>query len=86
MRSEDAGHDLPIDLPCEVRRAVGGELRANAAAGVDHLWLVDPDLRTLEAYAREGERWLLLGSFADTDAVRVPPFDAVALDLSVLWA
>lgn len=57
-----------------------------AAAGVAHLWLVDPDLRTLEAYAREGERWLLLGSYADTDAVRVAPFDAVALDLSLLWA
>lgn len=57
-----------------------------AAAGVAHLWLVDPDLRTLEAYAREGERWLLLGSYADTDAVSVAPFDAVALDLSLLWA
>ncbi len=57
-----------------------------AGAGVSHLWLVDPDLRTLEAYAREGERWLLLGSYADAEAVRVAPFDAVALELSLLWA
>jgi len=57
-----------------------------AEAGVGHLWLIDPDLRTLEAYAREGTRWVLLGSHADQDVVRMPPFDAIELELGVLWA
>ncbi len=57
-----------------------------AQSGVQHLWLVDPDLRTLEAYALKGGQWLLLGTHADQDVVRVPPFDAIELELSVLWA
>lgn len=87
-----AWFDMAPDWVCEVLSPSTARLDrvqkmpVYAAAGVDHLWLVDPDLRTLEAYAREGERWLLLGSYADTDAVRVAPFDAVALELSLLWA
>lgn len=57
-----------------------------AEAGVAFLWLVDPDLRTLEAYAREGARWLLLGSYADQDVARIPPFDAIELELGLFWA
>jgi hypothetical protein len=57
-----------------------------AEVGVEHLWLIDPDLRTLEAHARDGSRWVLLGSHADQDVVRMPPFDAVELELGALWA
>ncbi|MFT3790617.1 MAG: Uma2 family endonuclease [Rudaea sp.] len=57
-----------------------------AETGVEFLWFVDPDLRTLEAYRREGATWLLLGGFADQEAVRVAPFDAIALELGSLWA
>ena len=31
-----------------------------ARAGVGHIWLLDPELRTLEVYALESERWVLL--------------------------
>lgn len=56
-----------------------------AATGVALRWLVTPDLRRHEACA--GGRWLPLpGSFADSNAVRVAPFDAIALDLSLRWA
>lgn len=57
-----------------------------AQAGVSHLWLVDPALRTLESYERTGEHWTLLATYADQDAVRAAPFDAVALELGLLWA
>jgi Uma2 family endonuclease len=56
-----------------------------AAAGVRHLWLVDPDARTLEAFeAREGQ-WLLIAALKDDEEVRVAPFDAVPFSLSALW-
>ncbi|MGE0049312.1 MAG: Uma2 family endonuclease [Acidithiobacillus sp.] len=56
-----------------------------AAAGVGHCWLVDPDVRTLEAYANQDRHWLLLGTWADQDTVSVEPFAAIELNLSHLW-
>jgi len=56
-----------------------------AAAGVGHCWLIDPDARTLEAYANQDGRWLLLGTWADQDVVAIEPFAAIELDLSHLW-
>ena len=57
-----------------------------AEAGVEHLWLLDPILRALEAYRLERGHGILLGSLSDQDVVRVAPFDAVALELGTLWA
>jgi Uma2 family endonuclease len=55
------------------------------AAGVCHLWLVDPELQTVEAYEREPRHWALIGSHAGQTTVRIPPFDAVEIDLGGLW-
>lgn len=57
-----------------------------AVTGVAHLWLVDPDARTLEAFENHDGQWLLIAALKDDDEVRVPPFDAVAFALSALWA
>ncbi|CAG0948161.1 hypothetical protein ANRL3_00008 [Anaerolineae bacterium] len=54
--------------------------------GVKHAWLVDPVLRTLEAYENQQGRWLLLQTLADNARVAVPPFEAVEWELGVLWA
>ncbi|MHB0888558.1 Uma2 family endonuclease [Acidithiobacillus sp.] len=56
-----------------------------AAAGVAHCWLIDPDARTLEAYANQGGRWLLLGAWGDKDQAAIDPFAAITLDISGLW-
>jgi Uma2 family endonuclease len=57
-----------------------------AQAGVAHLWLIDPDIQTLEVYARrEDGHWLLLDTLQASDEVRQPPFDAIVFNLSVLW-
>jgi Uma2 family endonuclease len=57
-----------------------------ARMGVVHAWLVDPSLRTLEAYENQQGRWLLLQTLADDARVALPPFDAVEWELSGLWA
>lgn len=57
-----------------------------AAMGVKHAWLVDPTLRTLEAYENQQGRWLLLKTLADDAKVALSPFDAVEWGLEVLWA
>jgi Uma2 family endonuclease len=57
-----------------------------AQYGVEHAWLVDPVAKTLEVFRLENERWSLLKSFAGDDLVRAEPFDAIEIELGVLWA
>jgi Uma2 family endonuclease len=53
---------------------------------VRHIWLVDPTPKTLEIFRSDGEGWRLLATHAGEVKVRAEPFDAIELDLSVLWA
>ncbi|MGB3919122.1 MAG: Uma2 family endonuclease [Thiothrix litoralis] len=57
-----------------------------AEFGVQHLWLVDPLERTLEAYRLHDGQWLRIGAWADDEAARIEPFDAVELNLKSLWS
>jgi len=52
---------------------------------VAHAWLVNPLSRTLEILALEGSRWALVATFAGDTKVRAVPFDAVEIDLKLLW-
>lgn len=89
---DTAWFELPPDWVCEVLspgtagfdRTV--KMPLYAAAGVRHLWLVDPDPRTLETYQELNGRWLLLKSYAAGDPVSAAPFDAISFDLGLLWA
>ena len=54
-------------------------------AGVPALWLIDPDSRVLEALVREGDKWLEAGRFSDGDVVRIPPFEAIELEVARLF-
>lgn len=56
-----------------------------AGAEVQHLWLADPGLLTLETYRLIDGRWTLTGSFKDGDAVSADPFAAIQIDLASLW-
>ena len=62
------------------------KLMSYARAGVGHAWLIDPVVRTLEVFRLEHERWVLLGTWADDARARAEPFDAIELDLALLWA
>ena len=48
--------------------------------------MIDPDARTLEAYQNQQGQWLLLATFAEDAAEHIAPFDAIKLELSLLWA
>jgi len=53
---------------------------------VKHAWLVDPILRTLEVLRLNGREWTIAGGYAEDARVRAEPFDAIELELGVLWA
>jgi Uma2 family endonuclease len=57
-----------------------------AAAGVDHAWLIDPLLRTLEVYRRRERQWLLVRTHRGDETASIEPFNQVPLELGMLWA
>jgi len=58
-----------------------------AREGVRHVWLVDPMEQTVEVFRLDSpDRYTFFGVHHGNARVRVEPFDAVALDLAILWA
>jgi hypothetical protein len=53
---------------------------------VAYHWLIDRDARTLTAYRLAQEHWVDLGTWGDEIDARIPPFDAVSLDVKAFWA
>jgi len=86
-----ATHIAP-DWVCEIlspstRRFDTTEKRTlYGANGVGHLWHVDPQAGTLEAFERQKRLWVLVAALKEGDVVRVPPFDAIGFPLSALWS
>lgn len=64
-------------------RALKAEIYARE--GVAHLWFVDPDAKTLEAYRLTGGKWLQIQVFKNDDLVVAEPFDALPFKLDALW-
>ena len=83
--------EVAPDWVCEVlspstaRLDRGAKRRIYAEAGVEHLWLLDPRERELEAFSLNGRRWLLLATVQTGELVKVPPFDAIAFPLNDLF-
>jgi Uma2 family endonuclease len=61
------------------------KLPVYARAGVIHVWLINPASRTLEVFRRSGTGWTLVATFAEDEVVRTEPFEAIELDLLLLW-
>jgi Uma2 family endonuclease len=53
--------------------------------GVPWLWFVDPAAHTIEVLSRAEQGWMVAGTFGGEGEKRIPPFDAVPIDIGVLW-
>ncbi len=86
-----AATSLAPDWVCEVLSPStvaldrGAKLRVYAREGVRYVWWIDPEARTLEVLRLEGAHFLLLDSHSGKVRVRAPPFEALELELAVLW-
>ena len=47
--------------------------------------MIDPIERSLEVMKLYREHWMLAGVASDDERVRAEPFEAVELELSMLW-
>lgn len=89
---ETAWFELPPDWVCEIlspstaREDRAEKLPIYAEHGVPHLWLIDPELRTVEVFELRERRWLLLNVYEDSAEVSASPFTEIKLPLSSLWA
>ena len=64
----------------------GDKLKVYEREQVPHVWLVDPAAKTLEVLALDGSSYRVAEVFTEDAKVRAIPFDAIELDLSILWA
>ncbi len=84
--------ELAPDWVCEVlspstaMRDRTTKLDIYARERVRHLWFVDPIVRSLEAFRLTESGWLLVLTAGGDAKVRAEPFDAIELELGILWA
>jgi Uma2 family endonuclease len=87
-----AWFEVPPDWVCEVASPStaafdrADKMPAYARDGVQYAWILEPGNETLETYALESHRWVLLETFRGERGVRAVPFDAIELELGALWA
>ena len=56
-----------------------------ARIGVAFAWLVDAESRLVFAHRLDAGEWRPIGTFSDETEARIPPFDAVPLNVSAWW-
>lgn len=61
------------------------KMASYAAAGVKHAWLVHPVRHTLEVFRLYRRRWQAVATHHDHERIRAEPFEALEIDLSLLW-
>ena len=89
---DEAGISVPPDWVCEVLSPATRTYDLTekrdiyAEHGVAHLWLIDPQARTLEAFRLADGAWTLIAALHDDAEVRLPPYEAIAFPLAALWA
>ncbi|HKY37982.1 MAG TPA: Uma2 family endonuclease [Polyangiaceae bacterium] len=57
-----------------------------AREGVTNVWLLDPQLRTLEVLRLDGSTYRIVTTVRGEARVHAEPFDAIELELALLWA
>lgn len=88
---EDEGISVVPDWACEILSpgTRSYDLRTKkpfyARIGVQFIWYVDIQVRTLSASRLCDGHWLEIGTFADDDIVRAKPFEAAEVRLAEFW-
>ena len=72
--------------PATEKRDRSAKLRIYARERVPNAWLVNPVQRTVEVLRLTSDKRLTLAVHHDDQRVRAEPFDAIELDLAILWA
>ena len=71
--------------PSTLRLDRGPKLAIYRREGVRHVWLLDPVTRTLEIFRLTGDVYGWVATHEGDAVVRAEPFDAIELQLGLLW-
>jgi Uma2 family endonuclease len=63
----------------------GDKLKIYASEKVAHVWFIDPEAQTLEVLTLDGASYRVTDVYTASAKVRAVPFDAIELDLALLW-
>ncbi len=83
--------ELGPDWVCEVLSPSTSRIdrvlkrRIYARETVAHFWIIDPAAKTLEVERLDGDAYRIILSASEDERVRAEPFDAIELDLALLW-
>jgi Uma2 family endonuclease len=92
ITTDEPYFSLAPDWACEVsspstaRKDRAKKLPIYARERVSHVWLVEPVQHTLEVLRLHEGRWTIVAVHEGEAKVRAEPFDAIELDLAILWA
>jgi len=92
MPVDKAYFDLSPDWVCEVISPStatldrGDKLTVYNAFMVEHVWLVDPEAGTLEVLEHAAKGYRSVAVFSGDAKICAIPFDAIELELGLLWA
>jgi Uma2 family endonuclease len=88
---QTAYFSLAPDWVCEVvspstaRLDRAKKLPVYAREGTADCWIVDPLARTIEILRLDSGRWTLTATHEGRDVIRAEPFDAIEIELTLLW-
>jgi Uma2 family endonuclease len=55
------------------------------SAGVSHYWIVDPELKTIDAWKLRRRQYVRVGHGQGTAIVKLPPFPELEIPMGRLW-
>lgn len=61
------------------------KLQLYARHGLPHYWIVDPDVRSIEAYEPTEGAYRVTTRAAGDEPFSVPPFDDLTITAATLW-
>jgi Uma2 family endonuclease len=76
---------IEILSPSTARTDRHTKLQLYARHGVPYYWIVDPDSRTIEAYALAGDRYAVVARAAGDGTLAAPPFEELTIALATIW-
>jgi len=83
---------VPPDWLCEVlspstaKRDRADKVPIYARERVRHIWMIDPELRTLEVLRLDGDTYRIVTTQRDDAVCRLEPFEEIELRLARLWS